>query len=718
MRTRKRTEVRTCLSLALVLLAAGCVTGKGAAPGQLTLYRGEELAGLKNVTFDGETFRVSGKREVARNDVQTVQFQSQGAKDAGKSAAAGEGLTPLAQGLLERGRALAEKYPGVTGVILVDDGEFTYREGGASVYRYHFAGLVLKEQRESWAQVGCPFEEGRSRVRLLYAHSANPDGSVTTLSPDALETSSPSEEMEFFNPNRKMLSGVIPGVEVGSVVEYGYEFEDYNPEDPRLFSPGYYFQGTEPVVYSRVSVSVPKNVRYQYVTRNFPEGQAAEPVISDEGGMQSYTWVVEDVAPIVAEPMMPPERDVAPLMDSTVFGSFEEMYGLLAGLQKPRIALTPEIEARVNEITQGAQSAEEKLARLYHWVQTNTRYVSIKGSLGSGMSGHTAQETFGNRYGDCTDKAVLFATMCKAIGVTSYPIILMTNDAGKRITEIPTLSGNHAINEVELEGRRFYLDTTAQDYRYPYFRADDHGAIAINAIRGDMQPIPVPPPSDNRRVSRLDMQLSPNGDVTVRTRNEYNGTVEAGVRGFWKRTREDDRKAMMSQYVNSISPGAVLADFTLSALDDLAQPLAMTIDYTLNGHAIRAKELMYLRMPTLEREYPEAALDTRRYPVQYMTTEERVLEMNLALPPGFRAKWMPPPLSVRNAYLEYDARYDEQEGKIVFREDFKRLQRIVPASDYPVFRDALRAISEFSKKEIFLTAEKTAGKAARASKEG
>ncbi len=696
--------------LAVGWLAAGCAHAPVSVTEKLTFYQGEELEGIKGVTFDGEYFKVPGGELIPRNDVQLVQFQLKGREGVlGGETAASEALTPLAQSLLERGRVLAQAYPGVGGVILVDDGEFVYRPDGTNAYRYHFAGLVLKEEMKAWAQIAYGFEEGRSRVRVLFARSANPDGTVKTVSPDALKVSSPSEDLHFFNPSRKILSGVIPGVEVGSVVEYCYEYDDYNPEDPRLFSPGYYFQGTEPVVLSRVKINVPKDVPFHYMTRHFTEEQRREPVVEEARGTQAYTWVLEDMPPTTPEPYMPPQRDIVPMMEASVFADFQEMFDLLTGLQKPRMVLTPEIEAKVDEITEGAEADDEKLARIYHWVQKNTRYISIKGSLSSGMSGHTAQETFENGYGDCTDKAILFATMCKAIGVTSYPIILMTNDAGIGLTEIPSLSGNHAISEVVLNDRSFYLDTTAQNYRYPYFRADDHGVFAFNAIRGDIREIPVPPPSDNQRFSHLDVALAPDGDVLVHTKNAYNGNIEAGVRGFWKRIREDNRKAMMSDYVNSISPGAVLEDFTLSDLDDLSQPLTMTLDYALPGHAIRAKELMYLRMPTLERDYAEAALETRQYPVQYMSTEERILEIDLALPPGFRAKWLPPPLEITTPYLEFQAAYEERDGKVLFREEFRRLQHLVPPEDYVAYRDALRAIAEFSKKEIFVTSVRLAG---------
>jgi transglutaminase-like putative cysteine protease len=671
---------------------------------KINLYRGDPIEGGGGVVFDGKAFAPPGRPPIPLNDVQSIEFriEGQGGEAAGKMVE-GEGLTPLARQKRDQAAKMAQEFPGVSGVILVDDGEFVRRKDGTDSYRYHFAGLVLKEERKSWAQVAVGFVEGRSRARILFGRSVNRDGAVSALTPDRLKVSSPSEDLQFFNPDHKVLSGVIPGVEVGSVVEYGYEYENYNPEDPRLFSPGFFFQGTEPVVFSRAKVDVPKEVSFQYVTRNFSDAERAKPAVEETAETRTYTWQVENVPPLTAEPLMPPEPDLTPMMEGSIFKDFTEVFDLLGGLQQNRIRRTPAIDAKLNEIVQGAESIEDKIARVYYWVQENTRYISIKGSLGAGFSGHTAQETFENRYGDCTDKAILFSTMLQGLGVESYPIIVHTNDAGVAVTEIPTLSGNHCINEVCLNGRSFYLDGTAQDYRYPYFRADDHGVFAFNAIRGDIKTIPVPPPSDNRRFSHLDVTLDSNGDLSVRTRNEYNGNIEAGVRGFWKRAREDNRKPMMAEYVNSISPGAILKDFTLSDLEDLARPLVMALDYALPKHGIRAKDLMYLTMPTLERDYPEVALETRRYPIQYMTSEERILEIDLTLPGGFRAKWLPPPLDVANPYVEYHARYEERDGHVLLNETFRRLQRIVPAADYPQYRDALRAMAAFSKQEIFLT---------------
>ena len=671
---------------------------------ELSRYQGDPVTSNQGITFDGQAFTVPGQAPVSRNEVQSVFFHGEKGNDSLVLAeSTNQSLSPEAKTLLPRAVKLGAQYPGASGVVLLDDGEFVRHKDGTDLYRYHFAGLVLKEEMKSWAQVSMSFIEGRSRVRLLYALAVGSDGTVHSLDDNALKTGSPSEEMQFFNPNHKVRSGVIPGVDVGAVVEYVYEYENYNPEDPRLFSPGYVFQGEEPIVLSRVRIDMPTEIALHYVTRQWTEPEKAKPVITENDGIRSYRWQMEDVPPLTKEPMMPPEHDLVPILETSIFKDWAEVSELLRKLQLARLQSTDAIKKQVETITKNASSLEEKIALLYYWVQENTHYISIKGSLGAGFSGHTAQETFENRYGDCTDKSILFCTMLKNIGVEAFPIIVTTNDFGNSITEIPTLGGNHCISELCVNGRNFYLDTTTEDYRYPYVRADDHGVTAFNAIRGDLKTIPVPPPADNRRFSHMDLALDAKGNVTAKTRNEYNGFYEAGIRGYWKQVRDTDRKLRMTEYVNSLSPGAVLQDFTLNHLEDLSKPLTMAIDFALPGHAIRAKDLMYLRMPTLERDYPEVALETRRHPIQHMTTEERSLEMDLTLPAKFHAKWLPPPLNIDSPYVAYHAGYEERDGHILFKETFQRLQRIVPVADYPAYRDALRQIAAFSKQEIFLT---------------
>ena len=370
--------------LAALLVCAG--SAQMPVNENLTLFQGEPIENVQGVSFDGEVFEVPGAGVISRDEVTVLLFQPAEAEGGEAAASAGvAGLSDLAQEMLPKGQALAEQFPGTGGVILIDDGLFVYNDDGTHRYRYHFAGLVLKEEMKSWAQFAAGFTEGRSRVRVLEAKSVAPDGTLYTLPAEALRVGSPSEEMQFFNPSRKVVGGVIPGVEIGSIVEYIYEYENYNPEDSRLFLPGYYFQSTEPLALSRVTVEVPDRLPFHHYTRHFPAPAQSEPEVEGQGGRVRYGWALHDVPQLVPEPMMPPQADLTPRMEASIFGSYEEVYALQRDLQQSRMKLTPQIEAEVARIIEGAESIDEKLARNYHWAKTNTRYSSIKERLGSGL---------------------------------------------------------------------------------------------------------------------------------------------------------------------------------------------------------------------------------------------------------------------------------------------------------------------------------------------
>ena len=67
----------------------------------------------------------------------------------------------------ERGRQMAAEFPGVSGVQILDDGEYELTADRRHVYRYHFAGLILNEQLLEWGDIALGFSEGRSPMRRL-----------------------------------------------------------------------------------------------------------------------------------------------------------------------------------------------------------------------------------------------------------------------------------------------------------------------------------------------------------------------------------------------------------------------------------------------------------------------------------------------------------------------------------------------------------------------
>ncbi len=704
---------RLVLALALGLCVAACRAPRERGPTfAVTTWDGETHAGPLAAADDAVTV---GRRSVPREAVRLILQMKARASQAARV----EGFEPLDKAQLaryrERAADAARKHRGAESILCLDQGQDSLMANDDRLYRYHALVLVLKDEGRKVADLTLGFREGRSRSRVLFARSIAPDGSVRWLEPATMKVATPSQGKQFLDTRRRMLSGRIPGVAVGSLVEYAYEYRNYNPEVPEHYFPSWFFSGEEPVLDSAVTIRVPRGKRLNWTTRNVPEA-AREPERATDGELDVYRWVMRDRAPIDPEPQMPDRADVAAVVHCSLFFDWKALHERTGRFQRERIEVTPEIQQLAKQIVGDAKTDDDKLARIYHWTQRRISYMSIKGSLASGWTGHPASETLKNGYGDCTDKAIVLASLAKAVGIASYPAIIMTNDAADAVTDIPVPDGNHCISLVLPDGKPRFIDSTASNYRYPYSRDDDHGVKALVHITGQILDVPVPPPSDNLRVSRQEIALKPDGGAEGVDRNTYNGSYEARVRGFWRRVPPQVRGAYMQEYLQRRVPGALCTGFELGELDDLSKQLSMVIRYRVPRLATRTKDLYIVTLPGFARDFPDAALPSRRYPIERPTTEEFRNTVAIRCPDGYDLVGLPEPLTIHGKHLWHEGRVAAAPDRrsLTVTETFRRRTRAVPPADYSTYRAHAARIAAWTRlKLVFRKSPAASGRAAR-----
>ncbi len=677
-------------------------------------------------SFADGWFTAPGLGKIARNDVKDWWFRPAETTQASVSAPQADSSAAVVKrlaGYRRRGLELAAKYPGTAGVIILDDGRYTLTADLHHRYRYHFIGLILNESLLNWARLELGFSEGRSRRSIPLARCLTKSGRLYTLSPKEIRIGRPGGGTVYFDPNSRVMTATIPGVEVGSVVEYIYEYEAYAPEDWRLFFPGFYFQSDLPVQRSVFTVRTPAGIPLYSWEENWVVADGAgsgvlgalrklarfgrrpyrRSRVKVDGTVYTvWRWEKDDVPPIVQEPRMPPSSEITPAVHATLMKSWDHLDRLTGGMQRERMVPTPEIEAKTRELTRDEPDVEARIARLYHWVQKNIRYISIKSSLSSGWSGHPAGETFRQGYGDCTDKAILFCTMLHLIGIEAEPVVLRTNDAGLFLPRLPVLACNHCITELRVNGKRMYLDCTTQDHRYPSLRADDHGVLAINFIRGERRVIPIPPGRLGLGKAAQDrMTLDPAGVLTVHSRNQYAGMYEASLRAGWKQVPDALRNQVMQQYLNGIAPGARLRSFQMPDPQDLSTPFRLEYIYVLPAYLVRAGTLRIFQVPDRERKFPEVALEHRRYDIVYRTSEARERHAEIVLPANLKVVDIPADVDIRGPHVRYRESFRLADGKLVFASWYERSGRRVRVRDYPAYRRALQRIEAATHKPVY-----------------
>lgn len=605
--------------------------------------------------------------------------------------------------ILEKAKKARRLYPDASGIVLLDKGFYEMEPDSTRYNRYHFQGLILKDEARDWANVRVYIEEDMMKAHVLAARCIKPDGRVIYLNPKDIKVTKPKSGLEFFGKG-KVMSFTIPGVEVGDIVEYVYEYNVFNPWDKHVFSDRWFFGGKKPVIHSEVTFKLPASSYFKYLIRNtspknvrYTEKQA--------GPYKLYKFSMDNVDPVVDEPKMPPLMDVIPMVAITNQKSWDYLYTWYANFQKKRIVITPEIQALADSIVKGAISFDDSIARIYYWVQQNIRYISIKGGASSGVSGHPASETLKKGYGDCTDKSILFSTLLRAIGVMGYPVYIETNDQGTFLKDVPSFQGNHAITEIlTRDGRDFYLDATGSTSRYPYFWSADHGVWALNAQLRKISFIKVPPPEDNWRKYTYKLTIKPDGTIRVEFLGQYTGDFEAGVRWYWQHVKEKERTNRMEQMIQMTAPGAKLVSYELGPLYDLSKQFYLKITFDIPEYLKNIGDLHLLELPDLKNRYrfPEINVKNRHYNIVYRTSYKVSHDFYVTFS-GYKLKYLPDSLNIQDKHFSYQS-YFKKIGpdRFEYHDVLRRWDRIIPKSDYESYKKHILMLLRHLRKPVIL----------------
>lgn len=662
---------------------------------KVELYNGRWLS-TPTIQYRNRVF-ILKDTTISRDSVKSIIFGIPGTKK-GETA-----VSEDVKAILDTARAAVKRFPHAGGIILLDEGNEILHPDGTRTYRYHFQGKILKSKRKNWGNVRLYYNEERTKTRVLLARTIKPDGRVINLNKKDIKITKPSEGLVFFGKT-KWLTFSLPQVEVGDVVEYAYEMEIYNPWDRKVFAPDYGFQSSEPILLSKITITVPKSETLYWASPNMPK-ESKDPKIIETSTFRSYIWEVHNSKPIIEEPSMPPRGEVAAHIECTNQKDWNHIFDWYANFQLKRMEITPEIKNLVDSIVKGTKSDEEKVARLYHWTQRHIRYISIKGGAGSGVSGHPASQTLKNGYGDCSDKAILFSTLLRAAGIESYPVYVGTNDEiPMLIKSVPSYYGNHVITEVDLPDKTLYLDATGYASRYPSFSPGSHGVYALNAQKREIKLVPVPKPEDNRRKYEYNLELKRDGRLRVKFKSSYTGYYEAWLKLYWGYQKKNEIPKMLSEMAHRVSPKAKLLGYKFHNLFDISKPFIMELSYELYDYPTIAGDLLIFSLPEIKERYQfsEVSLTRRKYPISYPSSQEITHKVTLKIPKGFKVEYLPEPINISTPYASYKAKYSKKGNIIIFSDDLKRWKRIIPVKNYPLYKNFLKKVSQYQERKIFL----------------
>ncbi len=476
--------------------------------------------------------------------------------------------------------------------------------------------------------------------------------------------------------------------------DYPYTVE-YEEEDEAkgIFALSYWMPQENQYIaveYSKLTVIAPANYTFHYKQNNY----AGKPVITESSGKKIYTWEIKNVPAKLKEPFAPSWSElvtnVSLAPSNFKIGGYEgnmdswKNFGIFINtLLQGRNNLPDAVKQKVHELTDNIKQPEEKINVLYHFLQQNTRYISVQLGIG-GMQPFDANYVYSNKYGDCKALSNYMVAMLKEAGIKAdYVLINAEAYAQNLVADFPSSQFNHATVCVPLQKDTMWLECTSQTEPTGYISnftgnrqailIDENGGHVVNTTRYTAD--------DNVQVRNLSAVIDADGKLSVDVQSSYKCLEQDNIHDLiYNKTRKEQLDELKKQFD--------IPTYNVVSFDYTQQPSAKPVikealQITADNYASVSGKRMFLTPDILTRNPYKLASDTdRKYDVYLRYGFTQIDTIHIQIPAGYTIEAKPKDVSIKKEFGEYYIQYTANEKEITCYRFFRKNEGRFSSSSY------------------------------------
>lgn len=615
----------------------------------------------------------------------------------------------------------AEDYPGKNSLIIFDSTMVDVQETGLSYVDIHKLIKILSQTgAKNNAVIKFGYDPLSAYVEIKQVNIYRKSGEVEELDMSkVLDYPAPARAI-YWGSREKMIE--VGRLEPGDAVEVflfrkGFTYallldgddDKYIPPMKGHFYDIVEFWSSDPVIEKVYQVKIPKDKFLQY---EFYNGEVRSSLVPAENKWV-YTFTKNDFSQPKREPRMVARSDEFPkLLLSTSpdwkakslwfygvnedFGSFES---------------TPDIDAKVKEILEGAKDEMDSISRLTHWTADNIRYSGISMGEGEGYTLHNGEMNFTDRCGVCKDKAGMLITFLRAAGFESYPAMTM---AGSRIDYIPADQFNHSVTLVKLsDGKYHLLDPTWVPFLRELWSSAEQQQNYLPGIPegSDLKITPVSPPKNHYFRIIGNSTLHSDGTLEGEFILEAEGQSDAAIRRIFTSNYRLNWNATLERELIRVHPRAGIFEMNYGEpYNYMSGPINITIKYRIPDYAIiTAEEIIFTPLVVsnifkraMTHLYFSTDMEEREYNFRDRCSRQVQLEETVKLPKNVTSVYIPDTPMSSGPAASFKGGYKVEGDKLMVFENLKFKKRIYEPDDWGSFREAVMMQKKIAEEPVIL----------------
>ncbi|QHS58669.1 DUF3857 domain-containing protein [Chitinophaga agri] len=471
-------------------------------------------------------------------------------------------------------------------------------------------------------------------------------------------------------------------------VEYEIEVK-YNHS---FYLPSWYPQEDEciAVEQSKLLVIAPKDYIMRYKATNCK----GEPVKGTEGSSSTYTWEVKNLCAEEEEPYTPrwTQRMPAVLLAPSSFEmqkykgnmtTWEEFGHFYYDLNAGRDVLPEHVKQTVHQLTDG-KSREEKIAKLYGYLQQNTRYVSIQLGIG-GWQTFDANYVATKGYGDCKALSNYMCALLKEAGIKANCALVRAGAQENDIVQADFSCSrfNHVILCIPDKKDTTWLECTSNTAPVGYlgeFTAD-RLVLLVDENGSKLIRTPVYPLESNLQTRTINAVIDASGDMKLRAATRYSGLqqdhLHARVNGLTK-----------DKILEGLREAGFFSSYDVTGYDWREQKSVLPfideqMDISAHAYATVTGKRMFIEPNLLNKSSGRLSADSTRKSAIYLNYSYRDVDsVKITIPEGYTAEAVPQPVSLDSQFGKYSSKVTLEGNMIVYVRAIDHKGGHYPASAY------------------------------------
>ncbi len=487
--------------------------------------------------------------------------------------------------------------------------------------------------------------------------------------------------------------------------------------DPKYFTK-IFFMDVIPVEEQEVKVIVPSWMKLELKEFNF-EKYDIKKSTSTSGDETIYTYNIKNLPALRSENAAPGSSYYAPHLlvmcksaapkgvNYTYFNTLKDQYKWYHQLILQTRNDEKLVKEKAAEITKGATTEEDKVKKIFLWVQDNIRYIAFENGI-AGFKPESAQEVMRKKYGDCKGMANLVTELIKSQGIDARRCWIGTRHLAYDYST-PSLSvDNHMIAAWMNKGKPVFLDATEKYIGLGEIAERIQGRQTLMENGDNYVLDRVPSASYLQNTSTEKRVLSIEGThLKGHVSHTWKGENKEFMLSGLNEMKQDKQEVALKKYLAEDDQRFEISNLKTTDLSDYNRDLNVEYDMQWKDAITVFDKEAYLDIDN-RRTFSKFRIDStkRKLPFWFSFKDHLLFTTEIKLPAGMECNSLPGKMIIHKPAYDFTGSYTINAGTLVYNCELTIKNTALNPAQFAEWNADIDTLNNFYNQQIVLTSKK------------